>query len=183
MDGAGPQWGRKDGPPDPYLGPLNPHGSPFFFGFQKPFLFPAGKKKWSLNRLPRPSTSQDGNGHRRGLARNQGAPGKRAALFWGEEGQGSEARPGRQAGVSGADFAPTTSRPTNSTAQGRVWEAAPRGNEHPDGGVNHTLSPPLIRHLLRKCHLPPLGGRSWRAESTRPTFLPPRRPECSPVLS
>ena len=58
VDGAGPQWGRKDGPPDSYLGPLNPHGSPFFFGFQKPFLFPAGKKKWVLSRFPCPFTSQ-----------------------------------------------------------------------------------------------------------------------------
>ena len=38
-DGAGALWGRKDGPPDSYLEPLNPHGSPFFFGFQKPFFF------------------------------------------------------------------------------------------------------------------------------------------------
>ena len=81
MAGAGAGRGRKDGPPDSYLGPLNPHGSPFFFGFQKPFLFPAGKKKWSLNRFPRPSTSQDGNGHRRGLARRVVAPhAKRGSL-------------------------------------------------------------------------------------------------------
>ena len=44
MDGAGPQRGRKDGPPDSYLEPLNPHGSPFFFGFQKPFFFQQGKR-------------------------------------------------------------------------------------------------------------------------------------------
>ena len=44
MDGAGAQWGRKAGPPDSYLEPLNPYGSPLFFGFQKPFLFPAGKR-------------------------------------------------------------------------------------------------------------------------------------------
>ena len=44
VDGAGAQWGRKDGPPDSYLGPLNPHGSPFFFGFQKPFFFQQGKR-------------------------------------------------------------------------------------------------------------------------------------------
>ena len=44
VDGAGPQRGRKDGPPDSYLGPLNPHGSPFFFGFQKPFFFQQGKR-------------------------------------------------------------------------------------------------------------------------------------------
>ena len=62
-----------------------------------------------------------------GLARKSGAPGKRAALFWGEEGQGSEARPGRQAGVSGADFAPTTSRPTNSAAPwARLGSRAPQ---------------------------------------------------------
>ena len=52
VDGAGAQWGRKDGPPDSYLEPLNPHGSPFFFGFQKPFFFPAGKKKWVLTVSP-----------------------------------------------------------------------------------------------------------------------------------
>ena len=52
-----------------------------------------------------------------------GAPGKRTALFWGEEGQGSEARPGRQAGVSGADFAPTTSRPTKSSGTVSVRRA------------------------------------------------------------
>ena len=52
MDGAGAGRGRKDGPPETYLGPLNPHGSPFFFGSQKPFLFLAGKKKWSLNVSP-----------------------------------------------------------------------------------------------------------------------------------
>ena len=44
VDGAGPQRGRKDGPPDSYLEPLNPHGSPFFFGFQKPFFFQQGKR-------------------------------------------------------------------------------------------------------------------------------------------
>ena len=44
VDGAGAQWGRKDGPPDSYLGPLNPHGSPFFFGFQKPFFFQQGSE-------------------------------------------------------------------------------------------------------------------------------------------
>ena len=44
MDGAGPQRGRKDGPPDSYLGPLNLLGSPFFFGFQKPFFFQQGKR-------------------------------------------------------------------------------------------------------------------------------------------
>ena len=48
--GAGPRWGRKD------VGRRRtPHSaptlkSPFFFGFQKPFLFPAGKKKWVLIR-------------------------------------------------------------------------------------------------------------------------------------
>ena len=157
MDGAGPQWGRKDGPPDPYLGPLNPHGSPFFFGFQKPFLFPAGKKKWSLNCLPRPSTSQDSNGHRRGLARNQGAPGKRAALFWGEEGQGSEARPGRQAGVSGADFAPTTSRPTTMSTLTEA-QTTPQGS-------------PASAPVCALGHLPPLRGEGFirRAGSSRPT--------------
>ena len=44
MDGAGAQRGRKDGPPDSYLKPLNPLGSPFFFGFQKPFFFQQGKR-------------------------------------------------------------------------------------------------------------------------------------------
>ena len=44
VDGAGALRGRKDGPPDSYLGPLNPHGSPFFFGFQKPFFFRQGKR-------------------------------------------------------------------------------------------------------------------------------------------
>ena len=44
VDGAGPLRGRKDGPPDSYLGPLNPHGSPFFFGFQKPFFFQQGSE-------------------------------------------------------------------------------------------------------------------------------------------
>ena len=44
VDGAGAQWGRKDGPPDPYLEPPNPFGSPFFFGFQKPFFFQQGKR-------------------------------------------------------------------------------------------------------------------------------------------
>ena len=44
VDGAGAQWGRKDGPPDSYLEPLNPHESPFFFGFQKPFFFQQGKR-------------------------------------------------------------------------------------------------------------------------------------------
>ena len=39
MDGAGAVWGRKAGPPDSYLEPPNPFGSPFFFGFQKPFFF------------------------------------------------------------------------------------------------------------------------------------------------
>ena len=130
-------------------------------------------------------TTPPSRGSYTGGRANKGPPGKRAALFWGKEGQGSKARPGRQAGVSGADFAPTTSRPTNSTAQGRVWEAAPRGNEHPDGGVNHTLSPPLIRHLLRKCHhglrkkcflltvhrtVRPPGEGFWRMISARRTF-------------
>ena len=44
VDGAGALRGRKDGPPDSYLGPLNPHRSPFFFGFQKPFFFRQGKR-------------------------------------------------------------------------------------------------------------------------------------------
>ena len=44
VDGAGAGRGRKDGPPDSYLEPLNPHGSPFFFGFQKPFFFQQGKR-------------------------------------------------------------------------------------------------------------------------------------------
>ena len=44
VDGAGPQRGRKDGPPDSYLEPPNPYGSPFFFGFQKPFFFQQGKR-------------------------------------------------------------------------------------------------------------------------------------------
>ena len=44
VDGAGAQWGRKARPPDSYLGPLNPPGSPFFFGFQKPFFFQQGKR-------------------------------------------------------------------------------------------------------------------------------------------
>ena len=44
VDGAGPQRGRKAGPPDSYLGPLNPFRSPFFFGFQKPFFFQQGKR-------------------------------------------------------------------------------------------------------------------------------------------
>ena len=44
VDGAGPQRGRKDGPPDSYLEPLNPLRSPFFFGFQKPFFFQLGKR-------------------------------------------------------------------------------------------------------------------------------------------
>ena len=47
--GAGPQWGRKDGSRrrTPHSAPTLK--SPFFFGFQKPFLFPAGKKKWVLS--------------------------------------------------------------------------------------------------------------------------------------
>ena len=73
VDGAGPQWGRKDGPPDNYLESPNPLGSPFFFGFQKPFLFPAGKKKWVLNRLPRPFTSQKDKETRRNTT-PQGSP-------------------------------------------------------------------------------------------------------------
>ena len=36
--------GRKDGPPDSYLESPNPHGSLFFFGFQKPFFFQQGKR-------------------------------------------------------------------------------------------------------------------------------------------
>ena len=44
VDDAGPQRGRKDGPPDSYLESPNPHGSPFFFGFQKPFFFQQGKR-------------------------------------------------------------------------------------------------------------------------------------------
>ena len=44
VDGAGAGRGRKDGPPDSYLEPLNPHGSPFFFGLQKPFFFQQGKR-------------------------------------------------------------------------------------------------------------------------------------------
>ena len=46
--GAGPRWGRKDAGRrrTPHSAPILK--SPFFFGFQKPFLFPAGKKKWSL---------------------------------------------------------------------------------------------------------------------------------------
>ena len=44
VDGAGAPWGRKDGPPDSYLEPLNPFGSPFFFGFQKPFFFQQGSE-------------------------------------------------------------------------------------------------------------------------------------------
>ena len=55
--------GRKDGPPDSYLEPLNPHGSPFFFGFQKPFLFPAGKKKWVLSSSQSPHRSKRPGGH------------------------------------------------------------------------------------------------------------------------
>ena len=46
--GAGAPWGRKDAGRR-----RTPHSaanlkSPFFFGFQNPFLFPAGKKKWVL---------------------------------------------------------------------------------------------------------------------------------------
>ena len=51
--GAGAPWGRKDAGRrrTPHSAPIPK--SPFFFGFQKPFLFPAGKKKWVL----RPSLS------------------------------------------------------------------------------------------------------------------------------
>ena len=50
--GAGPQRGRKDGSRrrTPHSAPTLK--SPFFFGFQKPFLFPAGKKKWVLKASP-----------------------------------------------------------------------------------------------------------------------------------
>src|SRR5699024_6421151 len=46
--GAGPRWGRKDAGRrrTSHRAPILK--SPFFFGFQKPFLFPAGKKKWVL---------------------------------------------------------------------------------------------------------------------------------------
>ena len=44
-------------------------------------------------------------------ARDQGAPGKRAALFWGEEGQGNERRNARKGVPNGMDFAPTMPRP------------------------------------------------------------------------
>ena len=51
VDGAGPQRGRKDGPPDSYLEPPNPLNSPFFFGFQKPFFFQQGKRNglWAVS--------------------------------------------------------------------------------------------------------------------------------------
>ena len=57
MAGAGPQRGRKDESRRRSFAAA-PHSSksPFFFGFQKPFLFPAGKKKWVLSRLSRPRT-------------------------------------------------------------------------------------------------------------------------------
>ena len=41
------------------------------------------------------------------LAHNQGAPGKRAALFWGEEGQGNERRTAHSGVPDGMDFAQT----------------------------------------------------------------------------
>ena len=44
VDGAGAGRGRKDGPPDSYLELPNLPGSPFFFGFQKPFFFQLGKR-------------------------------------------------------------------------------------------------------------------------------------------
>ena len=55
VDGAGAGRGRKDGPPDSYLGPLNPPRSPFFFGFQKPFFFQQGSET-GFDRLHRPFT-------------------------------------------------------------------------------------------------------------------------------
>ena len=76
VDGAGAGRGRKDGPPDFYLGPLNPLGSPFFFGFQTPFLFPAGKKKWSLTVSPVLAHNRTIHGLGRGLARRVVAPHK-----------------------------------------------------------------------------------------------------------
>ena len=80
--GAGAPWGRKDAGrrPTPHSAPTLK--SPFFFGFQKPFLFPAGKKKWVLKaslssphpeRLPQsPSVTAPSE------REPKGAPGRRA---------------------------------------------------------------------------------------------------------
>ena len=49
VDGAGPQRGRKDGPPDHYFGATQPAREPLFLWIPKTVLFPAGKKKRVLS--------------------------------------------------------------------------------------------------------------------------------------
>ncbi len=118
VDGAGPQRGRKDGPPDSYLEPLNPHGSPFFFGFQKPFFFQqrseTGFDRFLRDRLTHPHPSW---------------PSAMTPFPW----------------------------------RGKVYKrcAAPYKKSGPMNlNINHTAGLPLIRHLLRKGHLPPGEGLS-----------------------
>ena len=106
--------GRKDGPPDSYLESPNPHESPFFFGFQKPFFFQQGKR----NGFCRPRKVRTVQNALSGISHS--APllvlSPRDPLRWAR---------------AGTPFlhvvcAPRSSRPTNSAAPGaRLGSRAP----------------------------------------------------------
>ena len=113
VDGAGAQWGRKDGPPDNYLEPLNPLGSPFFFGFQKPFFFQQGKR----NGFCRPRKVRTVQNALSGISHS--APllvlSPRDPLRWARAGTPFLLWSG----------APSRRAPQTTQHHGRVWEAAP----------------------------------------------------------
>ena len=155
VDGAGPQRGRKDGPPDSHLEPLNPHGSPFFFGFQKPFFFQQGKR----NGFCRPRKVRTVQNALSGISHS--APllvlSPRDPLRWAR---------------AGTPFLHV------------VWRAevvAPHDNDHPDGGANHAARLPLIR--LASGQPPSPQGKAYslsRLRLTQICFIKKLRGRCRP---
>ena len=139
MDGAGPQRGRKDGPPKAYLEPPDPHGSPFFFGSQKPFLFFRHGSEMGFERFPvsrRPLIRR----LRRHLPPLRGEGFAVLLPLWTFPLPGGRWPEGPDEGALQAWFG----------APGR--RAPQQERQFSTRNTNHAARFPLIRHLLRKCH-------------------------------